>query len=350
MANLLIVGTDKGAFLLRSDSRRAQWTVEGPLFKGWRVTAATRDAQGRTFLGVNSTVYGPAIQVSDDLKSWRQVSGPAYPKDGRRKLTQIWKIFQANGVHYCGVAEAGLFRSEDRGESWQPVPGLNEHETAAAWVPGAGGLCAHAILHDRTNPQRMWCGISAVGVFRTDDGGRTWHPKNKGVTVVLEDKIYKDVGYCVHGLAQDPDNPSLIWRQDHRGMYRTRDGGDTWEKIERGLPSGFGFPIALHAKSRALYALPLESDEFRMPPEGKLRVYRSTNGGDAWEPLTKGLPQGNSYDVVLRHALTVDTFDPAGVYFGTTAGALYGSRDAGESWHTLPLVAPRIVCLAIAVE
>jgi len=196
----------------------------------------------------------------------------------------------------------------------------------------------------------MWCGISAVGVFRTDDGGRTWHPKNKGVTVVLEDKIYKDVGYCVHGLAQDPDNPSLIWRQDHRGMYRTRDGGDTWDKIERGLPSGFGFPIALHAKSRTLFALPLESDEFRMPPEGKLRVYRSTNGGDAWQPLIKGLPQGNSYDVVLRHALTVDTFDPAGVYFGTTAGALYASRDGGESWHTLPLVAPRIVCLAIAVE
>lgn len=350
-AVLLIVGTDKGAFLLRADAGRARWTVEGPLFKGWTVTAAARDARGRYFLGVTSRVYGATIQSSDDLARWRQApAGPSYPAGGQRKLNQIWEIRAHGGAFFAGVDEAGLFRSEDGGESWKPVDGLNEHPTRAAWLPGAGGLCAHAIVGDPGNPRRMWCGISAVGVFRTDDGGLTWHPKNRGVPVVIEDKVHKDIGYCVHALAQDPDDPATIYRQDHRGMYRTRDGGDSWQKIETGLPSSFGFPLGLDPRTKALFAVPLESDEYRMPPEGRLRVYRSVNGGESWEPLSRGLPPAHAYPVVLRKALAVDGLDPAGVYVGTTSGTLHASRDRGETWETLPVMLSRILCVAAFVE
>ncbi len=177
---LLIVGTEKGAFLIRSDAARIGWKVEGPSFKGWKVTAATRDARGRYFLGVTSGVYGATVQTSDDLAKWRQLAGgPSYPEGGRRKLNQIWRLHAHAGALFAAVDEAGLFRSDDGGDTWQPLESLNEHPTRDAWFPGGGGLCAHAILSDRQNPRRMWCGISAVGVFRTDDGGRTWHPRTR---------------------------------------------------------------------------------------------------------------------------------------------------------------------------
>ena len=196
MGILLILGTEKGAFLARADEARARWRVEGPIFKGWRVTAAARDGRGRYFLGVASPVYGPTIQLSDDLAQWRQApGGPGYPEGGKRKLTQIWRIHTEGPTLLAGVGEAGLFTSDDRGESWKPVAGLNEHESREAWLPGAGGLCAHTILTDPRNPRRLWCGISAVGVFRTEDGGRTWHPRNQGVRITIEDKVHKDVGY-----------------------------------------------------------------------------------------------------------------------------------------------------------
>ena len=191
---LLVVGTEKGAWLVRSDESRAKWSIEGPAFKGWRVTAAARDRNGRTFLGVTSFVYGTTVQVSDDLESWRQITkGPSYPENGPRKLQQIWRFLpDRDGRVYAGVAEAGLFLSEDRGESWSPVAGLNDHPTREAWLPGAGGLCAHSIL---AAGDRLWCGISSAGVFRSDDGGRSWHAKNTGVPVIAEDKVHKDIGY-----------------------------------------------------------------------------------------------------------------------------------------------------------
>ncbi len=195
MSTILVIGTEKGAWIARSDKSRSKWKVDGPIFKGWKVTAATRDRK-RWLLGVASQVYGATIQASDDLKEWRQLpKGPAYAEGGKRKLTQIWRIHADDGRVLAGVDEAGLFGSGDRGETWSPFDGLNEHPTRDAWQPGNGGLCAHSILTDPKNPQRMWCGISAVGVWRTDDGGKTWRAKNEGVPIILEDKTHKDIGY-----------------------------------------------------------------------------------------------------------------------------------------------------------
>lgn len=324
---MIFVGTVKGAFLVDGSK------IEGPLFKGWKVTTSARDEKGRTFVGLASDVYGASIQVSDDLKKWRQIEkGPAYPEGGP-KMKQIWTI-RPGATMYAGVDEAGLFESADRGESWKPVPSLNDHPTRKAWYPGAGGLCAHVVL---TAGSRVWVGISAVGVWRSDDSGKTWAAKNAGVPAVVEDKEHKDIGFCVHGLVQDPAKPDHIWRQDHAGVFRSRNGGDTWERIETGLPSRFGFPIARH--DGALYVIPQESDEYRMAPEGRLRVYRSRDGGDHWEPMTDGLPQANAFTGVLRGAMDVDT--AGGVHFGTTGGTLYlGGKDR---WEAVKAEFPRIL-------
>ncbi len=351
MGVVVVVGTAKGAFILRSNKDRKSWEIEGPLFKGWKVTTAARDADGTYLFGTASDVYGAAIQKSKDLKTWRQVSaGPAYAEGGKHTLTQVWKIVPHNGVCYAGVAEAGLFRSEDGGENWAPVRGLNEHRTRDAWCPGAGGLCAHAILVDPRNPKRIWCGISGVGVFRSDDGGVSWNAKNNGVPVIIEDKDYSDIGFCVHALAQDPNSPDRIYRQDHRGMFRTRDGGENWERIENGLDSGFGFPVVRDRASGALFIVPLESDEYRVPKDGRLQVFRSRDDGDSWQPLSRGLPQENFFSIVLRGAMDVDHLDPGGVYMGTTSGDVFVSVDEGDSWTALPCRLPRVQCVTAFVD
>ncbi len=348
MSVTAILGTAKGAFVARSDQGRSSWTIEEPLFKGWKVTASGRDETGNYFVATASDVYGPALHVSKDLKNWRQIeNGPAWPKDSDRKLNQIWTLHLGPGRFYAGVDVAGLFASDDGGESWSPVEALNEHPTRPSWGPGAGGLCAHAILVDPSNTDRVWCGISAVGVFRTEDGGRTWHPKNQGIPVVLEDKKHKDVGFCVHGLAAEPDDANTIYRREHVGMFRSRDGGDNWERIENGLPSWFGFPVVIDRRSRTLFVHPMESDEYRMPTDGKFRMFRSRDGGDSWESLSKGLPQKSAYMGVLRGALDVDHLDPCGVYVGTTAGTVYVSNDAGDSWTELPCTLPRVLSVSV---
>jgi photosystem II stability/assembly factor-like uncharacterized protein len=349
MKTTVVVGTPKGAFIFRSSDRR-DWQLEGPIFKGWKITTVARDVDGAWLAGAASDIYGAAIHKSSDLKQWRQVEKPpAYPEGGDRKLKQIWKLLPREDVIYAGVDEAGLFRSFDRGETWEPVNGLNDHRTRGSWFPGNGGLCAHALLADPRNPKRIWCGISAVGVFRSDDGGQTWHEKNKGVPVIIEDKDHPGIGFCVHALQADPTNADRIYRQDHRGMFRTDNAGDQWDKIENGLPSSFGFPLCLDRKRGALFAVPQESDEYRVPIDGQFAVYRSRNQGDSWESLTNGLP-GNSYFGVLRGAMDVDHQDPCGVYVGTTSGDVFVSADAGESWAALPCRLPRVLSVAAFVE
>lgn len=350
MSVTAIVGTDKGAFLLRAGADRRDWTLDGPHFKGWKVTASMR-VDGRYVLATASFVYGMALHVSDDLRTWRQIEhGPAWPKDSNRKLNQVWTLARAGGRLYAGVDEAGLFSSDDGGETWRPVDGLNEHQTRHAWYPGNGGLCAHAILVDPRNPDRVWVGISAVGVFRSDDGGRTFHPKNHGLPTVMEDREHKDIGYCVHGLAADPDDADVIYRREHVGVFRSRDGGETWDRIENGLGSWFGFPIAVDRRSRAVYVVPLESDEYRMPAEGNFRVYRSRDSGKNSEGLGEGLPSVPTFTSVLRGALAVDGQDPCGVYIGTTGGQAFASADRGDTWRPLPCTLPRILHVAAYAE
>lgn len=374
MGVALLVGTNKGLVVARAEDARESWDVGELQFKGWKITTAARDGGGRYYVGAAHEIYGAAVMVSDDLTNWRQIeNGPKYaegtpgndvhlriiaraeaPEEGVapvRQLDQIWTFHLDGERIYAGVSEAGLFYSDDRGETWEGVAGLNDHPERGEWGPGAGGLCAHAVMTDKDDPQRMWVGISAVGVLRSDDGGATWAGKNENVS-----KFY---GFCVHGLAQDPDDASVIYRQDHRGMYKTTDGGDRWELIENGLPMGtvggdhravFGFPIVIDPETKAVLAVPLEGDEYHVPHEGMLRVYRTTNGGASWEAMEKGLPSEPTFTSVLRGAMSVDRMSPCGVYFGTTSGAVYASADVGESWARLPMTLSRILSVKAFAE
>lgn len=339
----IFVGTAKGAWVLRSDDTRASFEIEGPTFKGWKATAATRDANGRYIVATASDVYGCAVHVSEDLREFRQLdAAPAWPADSGRKLNQIWKLHVAHGAWWAGVDDAGLFKSTDEGASWESVASLNDRKSRCSWHPGFGGLCLHSIVSDPSDAKRLWVGISAVGVFRTDDGGTTWIPCNDGVPVILEDKEHDEVGFCVHGLAADPGDPMKMWRQDHVGMFRTVNGGAHWERCENGLPSAFGFPVDIEGRTGAVFLVPLEADQFRIPVDGKLRVYRSLDGGDEWAPSGSGMPD-DFYGVVLRGSMAIDGCDPAGVYVGTTAGTVHISNDLGESWSRIDATLPRVL-------
>lgn len=361
----VIVGTKKGAAVLRSDARRADWSLDF-ILRGWTVTASARDAQGRYYLAVSNEVFGPAIFASDDLKEWKQQeAAPRYRpgekgnpehiriagatdfteryKDQPRLVDQIWTLHATKDGVYAGVSEAGLFVTRDRGQSWEPVDGFNNQPGREAWPPGFGGLCAHTILSDPQNPNRMWVGVSSSGFFRTDDGGKTWNEKSKGVN--------QDLGICVHHVTHNPANPKVLFRQDHRGVYRSDDAGDTWIVTENGLPCGelsdghkcsFGFAITMDHKTGSLFIAPLESDNFRLPHGGQLAIYRSTDNGANWRKQAKGLPS-QYFAGVLRGAMSADQLDPGGVYFGTSSGQVFASNDVGESWSELASGLPRIM-------
>lgn len=367
MSVSLIVGTPKGAAILASQDRKS-WT-ESFVLQGWPVTASVRDDKGRVYAAVNSPNYGVALFASDDLKDWKQLSAaPRYrPEDrgnpehhrivgqmdwsgmlksGGRFVDQIWTLHWAHGALYAGVSEAGLFVSRDRGESWQPVDGFNEHPDRANWMPGFGGLGAHTILSDGNNPNRMWVGVSAAGFFRTDDGGKTWRPKNKGVNPAVE-SAPASTGQCVHSVTHDPQNADILFRQEHRGVHRSDDGGDTWRVIEDGLPvtelndghrCSFGFASAMDRNSGQVFVVPLDSDSLRFPRDGQLAVYRTKDGAH-WNAHTNGLPS-KCFAGVLRGAMAAD--QDGGIYFGTTSGSIYASGDLGESWREIASGLPRI--------
>lgn len=337
----LAIGTEKGAYLLRGEK---EFEVEGPLFPGWKVTAFGRAPDGTYLAALGSNWFGPSVHRSPDLVEWEQVAaGPAHPEGSDRKLNQIWTFTAHQGVVYAGVDDAGLFRSADNGLTWDPVPSLNEHPTRKSWFPGAGGMCAHHVLHDG---ERMWVGISAVGVFRSDDGGETFERFDEGVTptVTPDDDETDTSGWCVHGLVADPTDPNRIWRQDHMGVYRTSNGGDFWERIEEGLPARFGFAIGRDHASGTLFVVPLESDENRLPVKGRLAAYRSDDDGDSWEVAGAGWPTTPHFTGVLRKAMSVD--QTGGVAIGTTGGTIYSSSNTGKSWNALPFAFPRVLAVA----
>jgi serine/threonine protein kinase len=357
---LLLIGTTKGAFLARAKKDRKRWEVAGPYFHGHAIYSLAYDGRNgrhRLWASTGSLLWGTYLRSSDDFgKTWTNPleANIKFPADSGVSLKNIWKIAlgppAATDTLYCGVEPAALFESHDAGESWSLVRGLFDHPHRPLWMPGQGGLCLHTILPHPAERGRMHIAISAGGVYRTDDGGRTWQAKNRGIRVTFMPERHPEFGQCVHKLVCHPDRPDRLFLQNHWGLYRSDDGADSWNDIANGVPSDFGFAMAVHPHDAdTVYIVPMESDEFRCTPEGRLRVYRTRNAGASWEPLSRGLPQKSAYETVLRDGMTTDFLDPAGVYFGTRSGKLYASTDAGRTWSEVCSGLPQIVCVASAV-
>lgn len=357
---LLLVGTMKGAFVFRADAQRAAWQMGGPYFPGSAVYALTYDNRGgrqRLWAGPQSMHWGALLRSSDDFgRTWTnpEEANVKFPEGTDAALQRVWQIIPGRASEpdtlYCGVEPAALFVSRDAGETWSLEEGLWNHPQRQRWEPGGGGLCLHTILLDPEDPRRMRIAVSTAGMYVTDDGGANWRASNQGVRAEFLPDKFPEFGQCVHKVAQSQRNPNRMYLQNHWGLYRTDDRGETWIDIANGVPSDFGFPVAIHPRDddRA-WIIPLESDQFRCTPEGKLRVYRTRNAGAQWEPLANGLPQANAYETILRDALAADVLDPAGVYFGTRNGKLFGSADEGETWAELADGLPPIVAVKTAV-
>ncbi len=382
----VLVGTRKGAFILESDGKREKWDVSGPHFAGWEmyhVKGSLADPN-RIYASQTSGWFGQIIQRSDDGgKTWHQPGtppgqpvAPGPPKSESNKFAydaaakpltthqwydgtqhpwefkRVWhlepSLTDPNTV-YAGVEDAAIFRSSDGGQNWQELPGLRGHGTGPKWQPGAGGLCLHTIILDPSNPQRIFIAISAAGAFRTDDGGKTWKPINRGLRSQYIPDQDAEVGHCVHHIAMNPKRPGVLFMQKHWDVMRSDDAGDNWKEVSGNLPTDFGFVIDVHAhEPETIYVVPIKSDSEHYVHEGKLRVYRSRTGGNEWEALTKGLPQKDCYVNVLRDAMAVDSLDKCGVYFGTTGGQVYASADAGDSWN--PIVRDLPAVLSVEVQ
>jgi photosystem II stability/assembly factor-like uncharacterized protein len=263
------------------------------------------------------------------------------------KFTRVWHLEPSRhdpDLVYAGVEDAALFRSADGGETWSELDGLRTQDSAPAWQPGAGGMCLHTIILDPAKPGRMFAAISAAGTFRSDDEGQTWQPVNRGLRSEGIPDPNAEVGHCVHHVTMHPSRPEVLYMQKHWDVMRSDDAGDSWTEVSGNLPSDFGFPIAVHAhEPETIYVVPIKSDSEHYPPEGKLRVYRSRTGGNEWEALTKGLPQSDCYVNVLRDAMAIDSLDSCGVYFGTTGGQVYVSADAGDSWAPIVRDLPAVL-------
>jgi photosystem II stability/assembly factor-like uncharacterized protein len=349
----LLVGTRKGLFVLDGDTSRDEWQVRGPLCDGWPIHDAIIDpATGALLAAGGNNWYGPAVWRSDDLgETWNHSSeGLTYGDEGE-KITTIWNLTAGTDALYAGVEPAGLFRSRDAGLTWQHVEGLTNHPTRPEWQPGNGGLCLHSIVPHPTDADRLWVGISSVGAFETRDGGTSWELRNKGVRADFDPNPDPQFGQCVHKMVMAADGGEHLYQQNHCGVYRSMDGGRQWEEITAGLPTQFGFPMGAHPRDpKTVWTIPLsEPDQGRYMPDGHAAVWRSNDGGDSWKRSDDGLPRDNAYIAVLREAMAVDRLDPVGVYFGTSTGQLYGSRDEGQSWRLIADNLPAIWSVAAAV-
>jgi photosystem II stability/assembly factor-like uncharacterized protein len=362
----LLVGTRKGAFILSSDEARKDWYIAGPHFAGWEIyhLKGSPVNPDRLYASQCSGWFGQLMQRSDDGGlTWTPVGnnfaydgvpgthqwydGTAHPWEFKR----VWHIEPSLGNAdevYAGVEDAALFHSTDAGATWTELSGLRTHTTGSAWQPGAGGMCLHTILLDRANPQRMVIAISAAGAFRTDDGGATWKPINRGLRSEHIPDPTAEVGHCVHHIAAHPARPSTLFMQKHWDVMRSDDAGDNWHEVSGNLPTDFGFVIDVHAhEPETLYVVPIKSDSEHFVPDGQLRVFRSRTGGNDWEALSKGLPERDCYVNVLRDAMAVDTLDSCGVYFGTSGGQVYASPDSGDTWSAIVRDLPPVLSVEV---
>ncbi|MGA2802978.1 MAG: exo-alpha-sialidase [Acidimicrobiales bacterium] len=368
MSNVrVLVGTRKGAFVLTSDGKREAWEVNGPFFAGWEIyhVKGSPADPDRLYASQSTGWFGQLIQRSDDGgKTWEPVGnqfqyegvpGTHQWYDGTPhpwEFARVWHIepsLNDPDTVLAGVEDAGLFRSTDGGKSWQELAGLRRQDSGSSWQPGAGGMCLHTIIVDPSEPDRIFVAISAAGVFRSDDGGETWHPKNRGLRSGSIPDEDAEVGHCVHHLAMHPSRPNVLYMQKHWDIMRTDNSAESWEEVSGNLPTDFGFAIDVHAhEPETIYVVPIKSDSEHFPLDGKLRVYRSRTGGNEWEPLTNGLPQEHCYVNVLRDAMAVDSMDECGVYFGTTGGQVYATANAGDSWA--PIVRDLPAVLSVEVQ
>ena len=356
---LLLVGTTKGAFILRSNTQRSRWEVGGPYFHGHSVYAMAYDNRGgqHRIWASTASYWGTLLRSSDDFgKSWSnpQQAPIRFPSAAGVSLKNIWQIAlgrpEEPNVLFCGVEPAALFESRDAGETWSLVQGLFDHPHRPRWMPGNGGLALHTIVLDPGDRRRIYVAISAGGVYRTNDGGLSWTPQNQGIRATTMPEKYPVFGQCVHKIVMHPARPERLFLQSHWGLYRSDNCAENWQDIANGVPSDFGFAMITHPRNPdCVYIVPVESDEFRCACDGRLRVYRTRNGGASWEPLSRGLPQKRAYETVLRDAMTADSFDPIGIYFGTRSGQLFGSRDEGRTWQKILEGLPSVVCVRNAV-
>jgi photosystem II stability/assembly factor-like uncharacterized protein len=362
----VLVGTRKGAFVLSADGSRQNWEVSGPHFSGWEIyhlKGSPVDPQ-RIYASQSMKWFGQLIQRSSDGgKSWEAVGnefryegvpGTHQWYDGTPhpwEFARVWHLEPAlddPDTVYAGVEDAALFRSRDGGQSWQELAGLRGHGSGPHWQPGAGGMCLHTVLLDPRERGRMTVAISAAGAFRSDDGGDSWRPINRGLRSEMMPDPTAEVGHCVHRIAQHPARPQVLFMQKHWDVMRSDDDGASWHEISGDLPTDFGFPIDVHAhEPDTVYVVPIKSDQEHFVPEGKLRVYRSRSGGHEWEPLTRGLPQQDCYVNILRDAMAVDSLDPCGVYFGTSGGQVYCSADAGDRWDAIVRDLPAVLSVEV---
>ena len=354
----LLVGTHKGGFLFRSDLSRQNWAMSGPFFPGNDVNHLILDQRGEPalFACVNSSWWGSDVRFSYDLgENWKEAESTVRFAEGReRKVERIWCLVPGPSdqpdVLYAGVAPAALFQSCDGGRNWAEIESLSEHPTREKWSPGAGGMMVHSICPHPREPGKIHVGISAAGTFSTEDGGQTWEARNSGVRADYLPEKFPEVGQCVHHMQLHPDKPQVLYQQNHDGVYRSDDEGKQWIDISEGLPSRFGFPLQIHPHDPdTIYVVPEEGAEFRYPVNAEFGVFRSRDRGEHWDKLDRGLPSKDGYLNIYRQAMSADGCDPCGIYIGTSTGQILYSRNDGDFWEVLANWLPPIYSVSAAV-
>ena len=352
---VVLVGTRKGLFRAVASGGREDWRVEGPLLEGYEVYHAALDPRDpRTGLAaIRHDVWGTHVCRTEDAgRSWEQMPGRPIREDDR-EVEAVWHVAPGPPGDpdrwYAGVQPASLFVSGDGGESWRHLTGLDRHPTRETWQPAKGGLALHSVQLDPRDPDRMYVALSAGGVYRSEDAGESWEPVNRGVRADFLPEERPASGQCVHCVRLHPARPDRLYQQNHCGTYRSDDRGESWTEITDGLPSDFGYVVGLDpADPDRCWVVPEESSHMRSVCGGKFRVFESPDAGATWEPRTGGLPQEHAYVSVLREALATDGLSPCGVYMGTSTGHVFASPN-GRSWTRVASFLPRVLSVTVAV-